>query len=369
MARRFTVRQTKTPMIWKGCLDESRHGSKVRAALLSGNTESLCREGFLVPGEEGFRKRSVISLVEAGFAFETIQKVSLDNIEGLDGNGHGIRPGFNKNNIGEMTSSTEEWESFLQLEDEVFSNWKLPGIEGFGNEKHLKEPLAGEQWRGIDYRRTLLANLKKNALRGSPCIKNISQGDRKNRQGAPDPEEHPLPVMLLIRDVSDSMGLDSSGLCLSAFSVIKTFLKKKYPQAILVHLVHDVSAREVGPGDFLSIARCGGTVCSSAYRLALEILEQRFGARRYCCCLIHISDGNNTLTDNLKCRRLLKAILPLTVLCAYLQVAGEESQAPETLGAVFRSMESGTFLNTKISSVAEIPQVLGRLFSTYELSP
>lgn len=351
---------------WKASLDERRHHSKVRAALASGDAGRVCREEVVVPGESRHTRISFLSLKEYGFIFDSRSRPFLGQDTGHgEGSDNGeAGAGLTKKPVGEM--DLIPMDPVPKVNDqEAVRGWVLPGMEvcSPGIRQLKEESSLRAEWRGLDARRTLLANMKRNALKGCPGIQDISVQDLKFRSVQPDREDSPVPVMLLMRDASDSMGLEKRELCRRIFSLIADFIKREYPEAVMVYLVHDVRAREVKKRDFMFLANCGGTLCSSAYRLALDILTTRFRGRRYRCYALHVSDGDNMLPDNLKCRGLLEEILPRTSRCAYLQAGRKETKAGNSLLSVLSPLANSAFLAAEVYRQEDVSPVLSRFFS------
>jgi uncharacterized sporulation protein YeaH/YhbH (DUF444 family) len=82
-------------------------------------------------------------------------------------------------------------------------------------------------------------------------------------------------------------------------------LRRTGPRATLARrptlkaaLAHDVRAREVDEDAFFHRGASGGTVSSSVYRLALDVLAARYPAERYNAYAFHFTDGGNLTSDN-----------------------------------------------------------------------
>ena len=54
------------------------------------------------------------------------------------------------------------------------------------------------------------------------------------------------------------------------------FLRSKYETVEIEFIAHHTEAKVVSEDDFFSKGESGGTICSSAYRKALELIEQKY---------------------------------------------------------------------------------------------
>ena len=81
------------------------------------------------------------------------------------------------------------------------------------------------------------------------------------------------------------------------------FLRTKYETVEIEFIAHHTEAKVVTEEEFFSKGESGGTICSSAYLKALELIEEKYNPARYNIYPFHFSDGENMTTDNEKCIR------------------------------------------------------------------
>ncbi|MDD9950143.1 MAG: DUF444 family protein, partial [Zetaproteobacteria bacterium] len=88
------------------------------------------------------------------------------------------------------------------------------------------------------------------------------------------------------------------------------------------YLIHDATAREVDQNTFYRTKQSGGTLISSAYKLALQTIEKFYPPSEWNIYLFHFSDGDNwSGNDTAECMRLLEgSLLPASNLFCYGQV-------------------------------------------------
>jgi uncharacterized sporulation protein YeaH/YhbH (DUF444 family) len=139
--------------------------------------------------------------------------------------------------------------------------------------------------------------------------------------------EVPLPqnnaAVILMMDVSGSMGAKQKELVRLEAFWIDTWLRRNYEGIDTRYIVHDIAAKEVDKDTFFSIREDGGTRISSAFTLAAGLVERRFPPSEWNLYLFHFSDGDNSSeADNRQCVETLRQkLLPACNLFGYCQVA------------------------------------------------
>ena len=104
------------------------------------------------------------------------------------------------------------------------------------------------------------------------------------------------------------------------------FIRRKYKNVELVFIVHDYSAHEVTEQEFFTISSSGGTRCSSAFKLALDIMQERHDPKEYNNYVFEFSDGDNSVQDNKLCLEYVNQLLPLCRAIGYGEIIlGEET--------------------------------------------
>lgn len=364
MSGRFTVREFKLPVALRGRMDYQRHQEKLRLALLEGDAMAVGREVLVVDNGERITRIPFLFLRRHGFTFASEHNVFI----GWDDNGSGedrkAEAGLSDGTAGTKACPgvREYWKDPWEFYPASFEGWALPGLHGNAAKGDPDQFQSGKKGGILDHRRTLLANLERNGRRGRTVIGEFSPEDARYRSGAPAGNKDVLPVVLLLRDVSSSMEGDRLELSRELLSCTVRFLKTRYPQARLVYLVHDINAREVSCEEFFSVAKCGGTKVSQAYRLMLEILGSRFEGERYLRYCLHVSDGNLRLADAIGCRNLLTGILPLTRRFGYFQIGEAEACAGGSLYETFLPMARPDFMVGTAGNREEVWNCLGNFF-------
>ena len=129
-------------------------------------------------------------------------------------------------------------------------------------------------------------------------------------------------VIIYSMDVSGSMGQEQKELVRVTAFWIETWLRSQYKQLEIRYIVHDAAAKEVTQEVFYRIREGGGTKISSAYKLILRMIEERYPPEDWNIYPFHFSDGDNWGGgDTRECVELLRQkLLPSVNLFCYGQV-------------------------------------------------
>jgi uncharacterized sporulation protein YeaH/YhbH (DUF444 family) len=244
-----------------------------------------------------------------------------------DGAGEGPRAGdASGEHAVEVEFTVDELAELLGQELE------LPRIEPKGNKnarsaKHKYKgiaPVGPESLR--HFKRTFRRALQRTISTGSfdpqrPVIVPIKE-DRRYRTFVVEKEPRSAAVILYMMDVSGSMGKEQKEIVRSQAFWLDAWIRHHYDDVESRFIVHDATAREVDRDTFFRTRESGGTLISSAYRLALEILDKDYPHSDWNIYPFHFSDGDNwSQSDTRLCIQLLKdQILPRANQFSYAQV-------------------------------------------------
>ncbi len=121
----------------------------------------------------------------------------------------------------------------------------------------------------------------------------------------------------------NSMGEFKKYIARSFYFWMVRFLKTKYDQVKIVFISHHTEAKEVTEEQFFTQGESGGTVVSSAYKLALDTIAERYPPRDWNIYPFHFSDGDNYYSDNDEAVRLADELIATCNLFGYGEI-GEE---------------------------------------------
>ena len=245
---------------------------------------------------------------------------------GDSGDGAGQAGNAPGQHILEVEVSLEELARILGEELE------LPAIKRKGRKNIVSEK---DRYVGISssgpeslrhFKRTYKEALKRQIASGtydpmSPRIVPIRR-DRRYRTWKVHREPETNAVIIYMMDVSGSMGDDQKEIVRIESFWIDTWLRSQYDGIEVRYVIHDAEAREVDRETFYHTRESGGTVISSAYRLAEAIIDREFSPEEWNIYLFHFSDGDNWGGDDTrKCIQLLETdLIPKANLFCYGQV-------------------------------------------------
>jgi len=100
-------------------------------------------------------------------------------------------------------------------------------------------------------------------------------------------------VIIYMMDVSGSMGFEQKEIVRIESFWIDTWLHYQYKNIETRYIIHDAVAREVDKETFYHTRESGGTIISSAYKLAHKMIQESFDPNEWNIYLFHFSDGDN----------------------------------------------------------------------------
>jgi sporulation protein YhbH len=176
-----------------------------------------------------------------------------------------------------------------------------------------------------DMRRTVMRNMKRNALKGKMKIGDFILDDLRYRVWEQVIEKHSNASVTLLMDRSGSMTSERKYIVKSFFWWMTKFLERKHENVELNFIAHDTEAHEVEEENFFKISHGGGTMVSSAFRLAKTIIEDRYPIETWNNYVFAFSDGDNWPEDNDRCVQAVKDIIPLCQAVGYGEVNVSDS--------------------------------------------
>lgn len=112
-------------------------------------------------------------------------------------------------------------------------------------------------------------------------------------------------VFVMIMDISGSMDETKKKIARKFFALQYAFIKKKYPNTDLVFIAHTEEAFEMEEKEFFSTRISGGTIVSTSYEMAIDIINKRYDSSVTNIYISQASDGDNYYSDNQKVQELL----------------------------------------------------------------
>jgi len=135
------------------------------------------------------------------------------------------------------------------------------------------------------------------------------------------PKPSSQAVVFFIMDVSASMTESHKDLAKRFFMMLNLFISRKYKRVDAVFIRHHTQAKECDEEEFFTGRESGGTVVSSAFELAKDIMSERYSPSEWNVYFAQASDGDNWSDDNGKLLEILQNdILPVTQFFSYIEV-------------------------------------------------
>ena len=132
----------------------------------------------------------------------------------------------------------------------------------------------------------------------------------------------------------------------------------------MVFIRHHTQASEVNEEDFFNSRETGGTIVSSALKLMVDIIKDRYSPEEWNIYGAQASDGDNWHDDSPACRQLLaKQIMPLVQYFAYIEITEGE---PQNLWEEYERLKETHkfFAMQRIATRADIYPVFRELFKS-----
>lgn len=363
----------------KGQLDQQRHKEKVRDAIRKNLADIVSEESIIMSDGKQIIKVPIRSLDEFRFRFDYNKqkhggqgngKSKVGDVLGTDhsgqgqgkGGGPGDEPGIDyyeaEITIDELAEMIFEDLGLPNLEQK-----KAPELESVSHEFNdlRKTGITGN----IDRKRTILENIRRNALHGVKGIGKIDRDDLRFKTWEEKFRYESNAVVLAMMDTSGSMGPFEKYIARSFFFWMVRFLRTKYKNVQILFLAHHTEAKEVTEEEFFTKGESGGTRCSSVYKLALEIIEKRYSPADYNIYPFHFSDGDNLNSDNELCVQLVTKLADMCNIFGYGEIIGPYYRH-STLMSAYRKISHSRFASTTIRDKAGVYPALRAFFSKKE---
>ncbi|OIQ61479.1 hypothetical protein MOTE_00420 [Moorella thermoacetica] len=359
----------------KGYLDQQRHQEKVREAIKKNLPHIIAEESIIMGRGKKVVRVPIRSLEEYHFRFNYNQGQHAG--QGSGGTrkgtviGHEAAGGTGKGPGAGDEPGVDYYEAEVTLEEVqemLFRDLELPNLQ------EKKKPVMvspAYEFRDVrrkglmgnlDKKRTLLENLKRNAMKGKLAIGGITPEDLRFKTWEEKTRYETSAVVLAMMDTSGSMGTYEKYIARTFFFWMVRFLRSRYQQVDLVFIAHHTQAREVTEEEFFAKGESGGTRCSSAYRLALEIIDRRYPPADYNIYPFHFTDGDNLPSDNEACLEAVQELLPRVNLLGYGEIVNPYYRT-STLMNVFKRIKDDRLVTVAVKDKSEVYQALRQFFA------
>jgi len=298
----------------RSATDRRRHKKKIEKAIREGIYDIVADESII--GQDGKKKFRipVRGIKEYRFIYGGNEKnKQVGSAPGKDVQRGQVIKKKKKAQGKPEKAGNQKGEEYYEIEitlDELaqylFAELELPDMErkSFTRAKSKKLKRSGYRPQGIiprlDKKKTAINRIKrikasKRNEENSPeeVEGSFHQDDLTYRHYKHKLKENTNAVIFMMMDVSGSMSKKKRFLARSFFFLLYQFIRTKYDKVEIVFIAHDAESKEVNEKQFFNRMSSGGTVVSTAYNLALEVMDKRFHPSAWNVYTFHCSDGDN----------------------------------------------------------------------------
>lgn len=357
MKGNFVVSKEDWSLHRKGYDDQKRHQEKVKEAIKNNLPDLITEESIIMSNGRDVIKIPIRSLDEykIRYNYEKNKHVGQGNgdsqvgdVVARDGSGEGQGPGKGQG-AGDLPGQDyyEAEVSLMEIEEALFSQLELPNLQRKELDQNVVQHIEFNDIRrtglmgNIDKKRTMLAAFKRNAMSGKPGFYPIYREDLKFKTWNEVVKPESKAVVLAMMDTSGSMGMWEKYMARSFFFWMTRFLRTKYETVDIAFIAHHTEAKVVSEDEFFTKGESGGTICSSAYRKALELIETKYSPTRYNIYPFHFSDGDNLTSDNARCVKLVQELMKVSNMFGYGEV--NQYNRHSTLMSAYRNIKDEKF--------------------------
>lgn len=354
----FVVSKEDWSLHRKGFQDQERHMKKVKDAIKNNLPDLITEESIVMNDGKNIIKIPIRSLDEYKIRYNHNKSKHVGQGNGdskvgdviaRDGSGKQNAQGSGEGKAGDKPGVDyyEAEVSMAEVENLLFKELELPDLKEKDQANIIVEQTEFNDVRkkglmgNVDKKRTILSALKRNATKGKATIAPIYEEDLRFKTWNEVIRQESNAVVIAMMDTSASMGTFAKFLARSFFFWTTRFLRSQYEHVDIEFIAHHTEAKVVTEEEFFTKGESGGTICSSAYQKALEIIDEKYPPSRYNIYPFHFSDGENFSTDNARCTKLVQELMKVSNMFGYGEVNVYDRYS--TLMKTFRNIEDPKF--------------------------
>jgi uncharacterized sporulation protein YeaH/YhbH (DUF444 family) len=342
----------------RGARDWLRHNQKVREAVKQTLPDLLSNENLITqPGN-----RTVLVPVRL-LEHARLRLAEASEHQGA-GQGRGepgevLRPAQDDaDRAGEAGTERGEIRFVVEIKVDEIVDWlweelKLPELKPRRSATLEAPDYVREGWdkRGarsrLDRRKTIKEAVKRRSMQDNPVA--ITNDDLRFRQLVKRPAPATNAAVIFALDVSGSMDEAQRRLAKTFFFFALQGIRRQYAKVETVFLAHAGEAWEFEESQFFDAQSSGGTVSSSAFALAREVISTRYDPGRFNVYFFYASDGENASEDRALAADTLSTLASQVNYAGYVETGGiatyrpRETQLSEMFGELrARGLPVGT---------------------------
>ncbi|MGJ9385644.1 sporulation protein YhbH [Salipaludibacillus sp. CF4.18] len=332
--KNFIVSNENWSLHRKGQQDQQRHHEKVQEAIKKNLPDLVSEESIVMSNGRDLIKVPIRSLDEYKIRYNHDKSKHVGQGDGKSGVGDVVAREPQKQGQGQGDGAGDQagkdyYEaevSITELEAMLFEELELPNLKQKEEDNVIVENIEFNDIRkkglmgNVDKRRTILEAIKRNAMDGKAGVAPIYNDDLRYKTWEEKVKPESKAVVIAMMDTSGSMGRFEKYMARSFFFWMTRFLRTKYETVDIAFIAHHTEAKQVSEDDFFMKGESGGTICSSAYIKALELIDQEYSPSRYNIYPFHFSDGDNLTSDNQRCMKYVNELMEISSMFGYGEV-------------------------------------------------
>ncbi|MED4531131.1 sporulation protein YhbH [Metabacillus fastidiosus] len=376
-SRNFVISNEDWSLHRKGYDDQKRHQEKVQEAIKNNLPDLITEESIIMSNGKDVVKIPIRSLDEYKIRYNYDKNKHVGQGDGeskvgdvvaRDGGSSGDQGAGKGQGAGDKAGEDyyEAEVSMMELEEALFRELELPNLQQKERDENIVEHIEFNDIRrvglmgNIDKKRTMLSAYKRNAMKGEAKFHPIYPEDLKFKTWNEVVKPESKAVVLAMMDTSGSMGIWEKYMSRSFFFWMTRFLRTKYETVEIEFIAHHTEAKVVSEEDFFSKGESGGTICSSVYRKALEIIESKYNPSRYNIYPFHFSDGDNLTSDNARCVKLVSELMKVSNMFGYGEV--NQYNRHSTLMSAYKNIDDVKFRHYILKQKSDVFQAMKSFF-------
>ncbi|AOH53621.1 sporulation protein YhbH [Peribacillus muralis] len=378
--QQYVISQENWSLHRKGYDDQQRHQEKVQEAIKNNLPDLISEESIVMSNGRDVIKIPIRSLDEYKIRYNYDKNKHVGQGDGdskvgdvVARDGSPSDAGAGKGQGAGDKAGEDYYEaevSMMELEEALFSQLELPNLQKKEHAEHTLEQIEFNDIRktglmgNIDKKKTMISAFKRNALSGTPGFHPIYKEDFKFKTWNEIEKPDSKAVVLAMMDTSGSMGLWEKYMARSFFFWMNRFLRTKYETVEIEFIAHHTEAKVVPEEDFFSKGESGGTICSSVYRKALELIDHKYDPAKFNIYPFHFSDGDNLTSDNVRCVKLVEELMKLSNMFGYGEV--NQYNRHSTLMTAYKNIDNEKFRYFILKQKADVFHAMKSFFKEEE---
>lgn len=360
----------------KGVGDQARHKQKVKEAIKGNLADIVSEQSIITSDGRKVVRVPIRTLEQYKFRYDPNDPRGVGQGDGDTKVGDVLERYGKKQGQGNGQQAGEQpgvdfYEAEITVDElagMIFEDLELPNLEEKRQRVLESETVRFTDIRrsgpfsNLDKRRTIKENLKRNAMHGNPGYGGITNDDLRFKTWDRTVQRESNAVVMAMMDVSGSMGTFEKYVARAFYYWMVRFLRTRYDQVDIVFIAHHTEAREVTEVEFFTRGESGGTKASSAYALAMQLVETRYNPADWNIYPFHFSDGDNWPSDNELCLKLAIDLVAQSNAFGYGEIRQGRYSHQSTLMQAFDRLGTSKYIPVTISAKEDVYPALRRFF-------